>query len=247
MNEKMTCEEFNSRLTEFTLGEMSGEEAALMEDHLSLCAGCREILEIKQALVFEPQALAEDVPEEIERALIDAVISDVSAAREAGQSRRSWASRFLMPSMAAAIVIFVFLTGFMLSEIRSLHRQAGELREDVAVMETVLAGKSSTEGELPGGRLIFGAMSGGFQAGSDGMTIGDAARLLRELPPDTPVLSEVEAERLIAGNRRLRRFAGYIDEKPWDDGLTSGELLLVIIKLDIDPETRIPDGWHGTY
>lgn len=247
MNKKMTCEEFNSRLMEFTLGEVSEEEAALMEGHLSSCAGCREILEIKQALVFEPQAMAEDVPDEIERALIDAVISDVSASREAGHPGRSWASRFLMPAMAAAIVIFVFLTGFMLSEIRSLHRQAGELREDVAGMETVLSGKSSTADELYRGRSVFGAMSGGFKAGSYGMTIGDAARLLRELPPDTPVLSAVEAESLIAGNQRLRRFAGYIDEKPWDDGLTSGELLLVIIKLDIDPETRIPDGWHGTY
>jgi len=43
------------------------------------------------------------------------------------------------------------------------------------------------------------------------------------------------------------RLAGFMDERPWDEGLTSGELLLVIIKLDIDPDTRIPDEWRDTY
>jgi len=172
-------------------------------------------------------------------ALIDAVISDVAAAREAGRPGRSWASRYLMPAMAAAIVIFVFLTGFMLSEIRNLHREAGELREEVAVMETVLAGSTA-----PGGRPVFRRLPGSLSSASGGMTIGDATRFLETLPEDTPILSELDVKHLIEENRRLRRLAGHIGEKPWEGGLTSGELLLVIINLDIDPDTRIPDEWR---
>ncbi len=247
MNEKMTCEEFNSRLTEFTLGLMRGEDAASMEAHLSTCDGCREIVEFKRALAFDPGGPEDVVPEEVERELVDAVMSDVAAAREAGQSRRSWASRFLMPAMAAAIVIFVFLTGYMLGEIRGLHREAGKLREDVAEMETVLAGRHLSDDGSSGGLSVFDRLSGNLQADPDGMTVGEASRFLRALPSDTPVLSEREAQRLITGDQRLRRLAGYMEEKPWEEGLTSGELLLVIIKLDIDPETRIPDEWYDSY
>ncbi len=246
MSEKMTCEEFNSRLTEFAAGRLSGEDAAGMKAHLSSCAGCREILEIKKSLIFDPHDLEEQVPEEVERALIAAVVSDVAAAREAGKPRRSRALRYMMPAMAAAIVIFVFLTGFMLGEIRSLHKEAGELREDVAAMEMVLVGRNLSSEGVIGGRTVFGRMSGGLQSASGGMTIGEAAHFLKALPADTPVLSEEEAERLIAVNHRLRRLAGYIEEKPWEGGLTSGELLFVIIALDIDPDTRVPDEWRNT-
>jgi hypothetical protein len=242
MNEKMTCEEFNAGLSDFALDMMSAADAAAMEAHLDKCEGCREIYEIKRALVFDALAPEENVPEEVEEDLVHAVISDVTAAREAGMSRRSWGSRFLMPAMAAAIIIFVFLTGFMLGEIRNLHREAGELREEVAVMETVLTGRT-----VPGRRSVFGRMTGGIPSSSMGLTMGDAAMFLESLPADTPVLSEGEAERLIAMNRGLRRLAGYIDERPWEGGLTSGELLLVIIALDIDPGTKIPDEWRDIF
>lgn len=235
MSEKMTCEEFNSRLTEFALGRMAGKDAEKMEGHLSSCSGCRDIFEIKQSLIFDPADIAEVVPVEVEQSLVDSVISDIAAAREAGRPRHSWASRYLMPAMAAAIIIFVFFTGFMLSEIRSLNREAGELREDVAVMETVLAGRGR-----PGGRSVLGAMTGG-------LTIGEASSFLETLPSDTPVLSEEEVRCLIEEDRRLRRLAGYMEERPWEGGLTSGELLLVIIALDIDPDMRIPDEWRDTY
>ena len=235
MSEMMTCEEFNSRLTEFALGRMAGKDAEKMEDHLSSCSGCRDIYEIKQSLIFDPADIAEMVPVEVERSLVDAVISDVAAAREAGRPGRSWASRYLMPAMAAAIVVFVFLTGFMLGEIRSLHREAGDLREDVAVMETVLAGRGRH-----GGLSALGQTAGR-------LTIGDATRFLRALPADTPVLSEEEARRLIAEDRGLRMVAGSMKERPWEGGLTSGEILLVIMGLDIDPDMRIPDEWRDTY
>jgi hypothetical protein len=235
MTEKMTCEEFNSRLTEFALGRMAAEEAGEMEGHLSSCSGCMAVFEIKQSLIFDPADSEEQVPEEVVKLLVDAVISDIDASREAGRPRRTWASRYLMPALAAAMVVFIFLTGFMLGEINSLHREAGELREEVAVMETVLAGRGS-----PAGRSVLGQMAGS-------LTIGEASRFLEALPIDTPVLSEEEAGRLIEEDRRLRRVAGSMKERPWEGGLTSGELLLVIITLDMDPDTRIPDEWRDTY
>ena len=238
MSNKMTCEEFNERLTEFVIGRSSAAEGAAMQAHMEHCVGCEGIYEIKRSLIIDSPA----VPDEVERDLVDVVLSDVAAAREAGRPRRSWASRFIMPAMAAAIVIFVFLTGFMLGEIRSLHREAGELREEVSIMEAVLAGGAPSPEGAARGRSVFGRMTGGLTA-TDGMTIGEAARFLETLPENTPVLTEEEAKRLISGNRRLSRFAGQIEERPWEGGLTSGELLLVIMALKVDPDTKIPDEW----
>lgn len=247
MSAKMTCEEFNAGLTDFALGRSGAADVAAMEEHLASCAGCREIFEIKRTLIFDPENPEERVPDEVAELLRDSVLADVAAAREAGLPRRSWASRYMMPAMAAAIVLFIFLTGFMLSEIRNLHSENGELRDEVAVMETALAGRVGSGTGTTGGRSIFGRLTGGLPHTFCGMTIGEAARFLEALPADTPVLSEGEAKRLIAENRRLRRLAGNMKERPWEGGLTSGELLLVIITLDIAPDTRIPDEWRDTY
>lgn len=247
MSEKITCEDFNAGLTDFVLGRSGAGEAAAMEEHLASCAGCREILEMKRALIFDPGNPEETVPDEVAESLAESVLADVAAARESGWSRRSWASRYLMPAMAAAIILFVFLTGFMLGEIRNLHREAGELREDVAAMEMVLTGRSLSVEGTAGGRSVFGHLNGGLQSAPGGMTFGEAVRFLEALPADTPVLSEGKARSLIAENRRLRRLAENMKERPWEGGLTSGELLTVIITLDIAPDTRIPDEWNDTY
>lgn len=247
MSNRITCEEFNAGLTDFALGRPGAADSAKMEEHLALCAGCREIFEVKKALFFDPENPEDTVPEEVVQSLRESVLAGVAAAGEAGRPGRSWASRYMMPAMVAAIVLFVFLSGFMLSEIRTLHSENGELRKEVAVIEMALAGRIGSGAGIPGGRSIFGRLTGGLPQADGRMTIGEVARFLEALPNDTPVLGEMEAEELIAGNRRLRRLAGYMEDRPWEGGLTSKELLIVIVELALDPETRIPDDWHETY
>jgi hypothetical protein len=241
MNDKISCVEFSDRLAAFALGRSSPAEAAMMREHLGSCVECREIFEIKKTLTAD----LPEVPADVERDFLEAVISDVASAKEAGRSRPSWTRRYLLPAMAAAIFVFVFLTGYLIGEIRHLHREAGQLRGEVTAMETVLEGRSiSAEGSHVGGS-VFGRMAGSFPAYGK-MTVGEARRFLEALPQDTPVLTEEEATRLIAGNSRIRRLAGHLDKRPWEGGLTSGELLLVIVALDLDPETRIPVGLRNT-
>ena len=237
MNGRITCEEFSAGLDAFISGRSGPEAADLMRTHMDSCPDCRDIYAMKKTLKADDPA----VPESVEKELVEAVISDVAAARETGRAGKSWAQRYLVPAMAAAIVIFVFMTGFLLGEIRGLNREAGELREEVAAIETVLAGAGMSDQDGRGGS-IFGRLAGG-QTASARMTVGEAARLLKALPENTPVLTEDEAERLIAGDRRLRILAGRMEERPWKGGLTSGELLLFIVTLDLDPETRIPEEW----
>jgi hypothetical protein len=247
MNDKMTCERFSEGLSDFVAGRMSPADAAEMMAHLESCECCREIFAVKRTLYTDALAPAVDVPPEVEGELYDSVISGVAAAGQSGSPRRSWISRYMVPAMAAAIVIFVFATGFLLGEIRGLRREAGELRGEIAVMERVLDGRAVPVERAGRRGSVFGRMTGGLKTGSGEMTISEVSRLLEAIPADTPVLSEKEAERLIASDPRLRRFAGYVKERPWEGGLTSGELLLMIIALNIDPETRIPDGWIDPY
>jgi hypothetical protein len=237
MTREMTCGEFSDRLNGYMTGKTGPEESKEMEAHLASCPLCRDIYGMKKAL----EADRTGVPAEVERELVERVISDVAAARESGRRGGSWTRRFLMPAMTAAIFVFVFLTGFMLGEIRGLRKEARELRGEVSAIEAAVYGGSPRPAGGGGGG-IFGGFAGVRRA-SGSLTVGEASRLLRALPEGTEVLTGAEAERILAGDKRLRRLAGRLDGKPWKDGLTSGELLFFIMTLELDPDTRIPDEW----
>jgi hypothetical protein len=231
MSGRITCGDFSDRLGDFVSGRLGADEAAAMEAHRGSCEDCAGIYDMKTALTDGPA----EVPVDVEQALVRAVISDVAAAKESGRSRRSWAQRYLMPAMAAAIVIFFFMTGYMLGEIRHLHGENSELRGELAVWETALvrSGGIST-GSVP----AFRSLPGGR------MSVGDAVRILESMPGGTPLLTEQEAERIIAADRRLGRYAVYLEDRPWEGGLTSTELLLLIETLEIDHDKIIPAGWR---
>jgi len=237
MNDNITCEEFSDRLGEFVDGRTGPEESREMEAHIASCSVCRDVYAIKKAL----EADTSGVPEQVERELVEGVLSDVAAVRESGRPGRSWTRRFLMPAMAAAIFLFVFLTGFLLGEIRGLRKEARELRGEVSAIEAIVYGSASRTTGAGGGSVLGGFA--GSRGASGGLTVGEVSRLLRALPEGTQVLTGEEAERILAGNMRLRRLAGRLDGKPWKDGLTSGELLFFLMTLELDPATRIPDGW----
>ncbi|HER43552.1 MAG TPA: hypothetical protein ENO08_03745 [Candidatus Eisenbacteria bacterium] len=209
-----------------------------MREHLAACAECREVFEIKKRLVTGPV----EVPDDVERALVESALSGAAAARETGRPGRSRTQRYLVPAMAAAMIIFVFFTGFLLGELRNLDREAGRLRGEIKAMETVLSIRGREADGPAGAGSLFGLLSGG-RTSRGAMTIGEAARFLRAIPEDTPLLSESDAERMIAETPGLRRLTGRMEERPWEGGLTSGELLMLIMSLDIDPKTRIPAKW----
>jgi hypothetical protein len=223
-------------LNDYMQDRLGEDERELVRAHLSSCAECGEIYRYKQAIFFDRDSAEKSVPDDIASSFAASVVAGFAAAREGGGAGRSWASRYLMPAMAAAIALFIFITGFMLSEIRHLRGENSGLRGEVAAMETALY----RAGEAKEGRgAVFSRLSGGR------MTVGEAVRILEYMPEGTTVLTEREAERMIAGDRRLSRYAGHMGDKPWEGGLTSTELLLLISVLEIDHGTRIPADWRA--
>jgi hypothetical protein len=242
MNGKKRCEEFNELLADFVLGRLSADEEEEMRKHLLSCRECREIHEIKKALVFSVADVEDCVPDDAVDSLASSVINRARTAREHKLSSRPRGSRFLVPAMAAAVVVFVFVSGFMLNEIRHLGGENDALRSEIAAMEIVIGGSRS--GTEAGGALPA-LLTGGLGRSAGAATGGEARRMLEALPNGTRILSEEEAERLISGSRLLRRYADHIDDRPWEGGLTSNELLDLIEQLDLDPGTRIHGVWRS--
>jgi hypothetical protein len=246
MNEKMTCERFNEILNDYMMEKLMPGESAEMDNHLETCSSCREIYEMKKSLICNPNVEKGRVAQESIDSLVESVLLDVAEMRITEKKKTS-VYRCLMPAMAAAIVVFAFLAGYMLGEMKNLSRENIELRDEVAALEVSLGSRYRSKQHDSDGSSILGVLAGDLQDASKGITVGEVVRALESIPASTPILTADEAERIISRSNRARRYAGYLDGRPWEDGLTSGEILTLIMTLDIPPETKIPERWRRSY
>jgi len=123
MDEKMTCEEFQERLDGRTA---SDEELEELERHASACPDCAVLLAMNRHLRAETLSeLEEQVPDSLVDTMWQRVVGEIAARRAERLSltKRFWPfQRILVPAMAAAIVLLVFASGFLLGELKSLKQ-----------------------------------------------------------------------------------------------------------------------------
>ncbi len=80
MHGMITCREFEEFVLSYLDGELPARQARIFEWHLRICRECREYLaaynrtiELGQAVLGPPhEAVPEDVPEDLVRAILDA-------------------------------------------------------------------------------------------------------------------------------------------------------------------------------
>lgn len=104
----MTCEQFASQLTAFSLGELSAEEAAEAREHLQQCTGCTTLTLRDRQLVSMLRSSAVPAPASVHQAVRTAVRSQPTR----GRRRRTLSPRLLavaalVPVLAFALVMTV--------------------------------------------------------------------------------------------------------------------------------------------
>lgn len=116
----MRCEEYESSIVAYTLGELSSEDASECRAHIEGCARCRRMTEdyacLVERLSLQPQAAPTARESELLTAALDA------AAPVRSHNRAPWwsfgAGRAMKLSLASFLLAAVFLCPWMLSSQR---------------------------------------------------------------------------------------------------------------------------------
>jgi hypothetical protein len=110
----LSCAEARDLVPDLALGTLSGDDRALVLDHLGLCSTCGTEAVDLAAVIDELLKLAPqiDPPAGFE----SAVLARMAAADAAGQRRSAWRRhRVLIGSAAAAVVVVAGLSGAMVA------------------------------------------------------------------------------------------------------------------------------------
>jgi hypothetical protein len=134
------------------------------------------------------------------------------AARPVRRRRRRWLSMALAATLAALVTV----SGWLTLENRQLRREAA-LERTLVTLAAPAPARSRT------------------------LTAGELSRRLALLPPDTPVLTTAEAERLLRHGQPLlyALVRGPRLDAITRDGVTAAEALTVLGRLDTDTPIRL--------
>lgn len=103
----MTCEQFEARLTAFSLGELESHEAVSAREHVARCSHCASRALVDRQLTALVRSTAEPMPEAARRQVLAALRAE---ARAPGHGRRKhWLSLGAATGLAAALVAAAML------------------------------------------------------------------------------------------------------------------------------------------
>jgi len=201
----ITCENFLERLDGLMARaprsgqEYGGPEWAGLEAHATSCADCARLLRVHRQLAAPTsEEIEEQVPEDLVTGMWARVAAATAGAtagtgpgeQAAGSPRvisappvrppavvrpRSW----IVPALAAAVMVLLFATGYLVAEVRQLHRQEGlltaELQRQGELLDTLsrpgsdrLAGGFAGSAAGAAASALGRAPAGGFAAGAFG-------------------------------------------------------------------------------
>jgi anti-sigma factor RsiW len=104
----MTCEQFQDRLTAFSLGELESHETVAAREHVARCSGCASRALLDRQLTSLVRSTAVTTPE-VTRARIMAALRAEAAGRPLRARRRHWLSLGAAASLAAAMLAATIL------------------------------------------------------------------------------------------------------------------------------------------
>jgi anti-sigma factor RsiW len=104
----MTCEEFRSRLTAFSLGELEAGEAEAAREHVGHCSACASAVLLDRQLTALLRSSAVPAPRAL-RNQVRAALRAEAAQRRAGGRRRHWLAFGSATGLAAAVIAAALL------------------------------------------------------------------------------------------------------------------------------------------
>jgi len=160
-----------------------------------------------------------------------------------GSPTRTW----LVPTLAAASIALLFATGGLLLQVRRTEAHNTRLAQQVQDLERGLADLGTRTRRVEETTGILGR-NGWIRSlstdlgGGESVTIGSIESLLRQLAPDTPLLTAPQVETLLraVSGARIPAIRTRIAATSGSGGLTAGELLALLASLDLDPDRTVP-------
>jgi hypothetical protein len=247
MNGKITCEEFQDRLDGLAGGTQTEEIPAALRDHADRCPGCAMLLAMHLNLAADsPGDLEGRVPGALVDTMWQRVSAEIGERRARGLKQSSMfhpIRRALVPAMAAAIVLLVFASGYLLGELRQLRQSEQRLAEELSWKEQAIDSlrleRSSPLGDRSLSTTTALLLKRGLY-GPDEFSALELVTYLEQLPPERTIIRADEASAFLP-NSRLRRTLMHGRHPAgitFDDGLQVGELILLIEWTGIDPKRR---------
>jgi len=278
MNRPITCENFMERLEEMASHAMPGEELVRLEKHADGCPDCAMLLRLHVHLVDESLA-------DVETRVPDALVAGMWPRLQAEMSGRTglafspanvrrWQHRlrsllgtrsrspsgWLVPALAASVMILLIGGGYLLGEVNQLKQRERLLVTSLLQQEQMTASRVGTwlawRSPAPDPQLLSGKNRGPAWLGPSRMrssagtgltrtlvgeqelSVAQLANLLALLPPRTEVLG-ADALRTARWQRlrqrEIQRVAAAANI-PIEDGLQAAEALQILETLDLNPE-----------
>ncbi|MFC1576029.1 hypothetical protein ACFL5A_05245, partial [Gemmatimonadota bacterium] len=208
---------------------------------------CAMQLRVQEHLVRPSlEELEGEVPDELVASLWPRLQSEL-APRPADinlQRGRSRAFTWLAPAMAAAIVVLIFSTGYLFSELTSMKEREGALAQQVLEQQRWLAeldvGPSTDPvartATLAGRNPLVRALSR-----QETVSMAGLQGLLRSLPGDRTLLTAAQVEDLLNSRSTLTAplWRETLVRMDGGDGMRARDLLRVLESMDLDPDMTL--------
>lgn len=238
-DEKVDCRVFEDQLDTLVKDELPGEGKAQLRRHAESCPDCAMQMRMQEHLAAPSlEELEKEVPDEMLATMWNGVNAALADRR---RTRRSW----LVPTLAAASVALLFVTGFLARELSQVKERESALAQQVREQQGWLAELDAGLGNDPVVRTA--ALVGGGSpvtralARRETLTLEELRSMLRSLPANR-ILLEAGDARAILGNPSgpapplWREVLGDLDVR---NGVKAGDLLLVLETMDVNPSTTV--------
>ncbi len=134
-----TCSPFIENIPAYALGALNGEETRALQSHLQTCASCQAELEAYAAVT---QGLLLSIPLQAPPAALRSRLRDRLPSRQSGPQKAPWPHFTWSASaatLAAILVLLVFLNVFTIFQVITLQRQQAHLASQFNASQTALA------------------------------------------------------------------------------------------------------------
>jgi hypothetical protein len=246
---RVDCQFFQDQLDALIRGRLPDEGVRHLHLHADSCPECAMQLKVQEHLLGPSlEELEDQVPEE----LLEGMWDGVSQGLPTRSPFFKGSSRWLVPTLAAACVAFLFSTGFLAMERARLTRdtealtlQAEALAQQVTEQQRWMAASdldTSTDPVVRTAALAGRTPFARVLSREETISIHGLRSLLERMPSDRTVLSRAQLDAVLRNRAGLsqpllREALVGIGTR---DGVQAQELIRALESLDVSPGFTVP-------
>jgi hypothetical protein len=228
------CEVFQDQLDALGTGTLPDEGLSQLRAHAGACADCAMLLRMHEHLTAPPRAdLEAAVPDEMVASMWPRIQRKLGGRSSLGGGR-SW----LVPAMAAAMVLLALGVGFMFVELQQLRGREQFLARQMVEQQR----PASSNAVVRTAALAVRTAWERALARRQSVSIAQLGDMLRRVPENSTVLSASQLEALTRGAPSWAEAAwsDALSRVDLDDGIQAGELRIVLGALPVNPDRSMP-------